>query len=103
GEEAGVEATEFDWLAGSHAFVTDHPEIERSLVYGFNIDLAGWTAKRGTLYTTPELSPTQQKLISDLGLTSQVKLHLGLDPDQDSWNFGTVGGGGVSWLVWGDY
>ena len=103
GEEAGIESTEFDWLAGSHAFVTAHPEIERSLVYGFNIDLAGWTAKRGTLYTTPELAPAQQRLISDLGLANQVKLHLGLDPDQDSWNFGTVGGGGVSWLVWGDY
>jgi len=103
GEEAGIEATEFDWLAGSHAFVTAHPEIERRLVYGFNIDMSGWTAKRATLYTTPELASVQPKVIADLDLASRVKLHLGQDPDQDAWNFGTVGGGSVSWLVWGDF
>jgi hypothetical protein len=101
GEEAGVEATEFDWLAGSHAFVTAHPEIERRLVYAFNIDTAGWTSDPGTLFTTPELAGVQQKTLADLGLASKVKLHLGLDPDEDGWNFATVGGGGTSWLVWG--
>jgi len=103
GEEAGVEATEFDWLAGSHAFVTAHPEIERRLVYAFNIDTAGWTADRGTLFTTPELLSFQRKALADLGLASKVKIHRGLDPDEDGWNFATVGGGGTGWLVWGQF
>jgi Peptidase family M28/PA domain len=103
GEEAGVEATEFDWLAGSHAFVAAHPEIERRLVYAFNIDTAGWTADRGTLFSTPELLSFQQQALADLGLASKVKIHLGLDPDEDGWNFATVGGGGAGWLVWGQF
>lgn len=103
GEEAGVEATEFDWLAGSHAFVSAHPEIERRLVYALNIDSAGWTAERGNLFTTPELLGFQQKALADLGLTSKIKIHLGLDPDEDGWNFGTVGGGGAGWLIWGQF
>jgi Peptidase family M28/PA domain len=103
GEEAGVEATEFDWLAGSHAFVAAHPEIERRLVYAFNIDTAGWTADRGTLFTTPELLSFQQKALADLGLASKVRIHLGLDPDEDGWNLATVGGGGTGWLVWGQF
>lgn len=30
-------------------------------------------------------------------------MHLGLDPDEDGWNFGTVGGGGTAWLIWGQF
>jgi len=103
GEEAGVEATEFDWLAGSHAFVTAHPEIERRLVYALNIDTAGWTAERGQLFTTPELVSFQQRALADLGLTPKIDIHLGLNPEEDGWNFGTVGGGGTGWLIWGQF
>ncbi len=100
GEEAGVEATEQDWLAGSHAFVTAHPEITRRLVYDFNIDLAGWTANRGTLATTPDLLVHQQRLLGDLTLTDRVTARIGLGNTTDAWNFGIVGGGGVSILEW---
>src|SRR5262249_40418355 len=34
-EESGVESTESDWLAGSHAFVDAHPDVTRRLAFSF--------------------------------------------------------------------
>ncbi|MGD1094383.1 MAG: M28 family peptidase [Bryobacteraceae bacterium] len=100
GEEAGVEASEQDWLAGSDAFVKAHPEITRRLVYDFNIDLAGWTANKGNLETTPDLVPQQQRILADLLLSDRITAQPRIGNTTDAWNFGIVGGGAASILHW---
>ena len=40
-EESGIDATSSSFLAGSHAFVKQHPEITRRLVLGVNMDITG--------------------------------------------------------------
>jgi Iap family predicted aminopeptidase len=102
GEEAGIEYSEQDWLAGSHAFVSAHPEILRRLVYDFNIDLAGWTSSHGTLASTPDIVAHQQKVLVDLGASDRVTARAGLGNTTDAWNFGIVGGAGVSILQWNE-
>jgi hypothetical protein len=103
GEESGIEATEFDWLAGSHAFVNAHPEIMRHLVYDFNIDLAGWTSSHGDLTVSRDMAASWKDVLADLGLTNRITIRPGLSPVQDSWNFSIVGGGGSGLLDWGDH
>ena len=102
GEEAGIEASEQDWLAGSHAFVSAHPEILRRLVYDFNIDLAGWTSRRGNLASTPDIVAQQQKALADLGVSDRVTARAGMGNTTDAWNFGIVGGGAASILQWNE-
>jgi Zn-dependent M28 family amino/carboxypeptidase len=102
GEEAGIEYSEQDWLAGSHAFVSAHPEILRRLVYDFNLDLAGWTSSHGTLASTPDIVAHQQKVLVDLGASDRVTARAGLGNTTDAWNFGIVGGAGVSILQWNE-
>jgi hypothetical protein len=100
GEEAGVEATEQDWLAGSWAFTTAHPEILRRLVYDFNMDLAGWTSSHGILVTTPDAVPSQRQVIKDLGMSDRIGVQAGLGNTTDAWNFGITGGGAAGILRW---
>ncbi len=100
GEEAGVEHSEQDWLAGSHAFVQAHPEIERRLVYNFNLDTVGWTADKGTLASTAEMVPYMERLLADMGLADRIAARPTLGNTTDAWNFGIVGGGGSSILQW---
>jgi Zn-dependent M28 family amino/carboxypeptidase len=100
GEEAGIEATEEDWLAGSWAFTQAHPEILRRLVYDFNMDLVGWTSDRGILSTTPDLVSAEARLIEDLGLSAKVTTRAGLNNVTDAWSFGIAGGGGAGILSW---
>jgi len=102
GEEAGIEASEQDWLAGSHAFVSAHPEILRRLVYDFNIDLAGWTSNRGDLASTPDIVAHQQRVLADLGASDRVTATAAIGNTTDTWNFGIVGGGGASILRWNE-
>ena len=102
GEEAGIEASEQDWLAGSHAFVYAHPEILRRLVYDFNIDLAGWTSSRGDLASTPDIVAHQQKLVNDLGASDRVTATAAIGNTTDAWNFGIAGGGDASILRWNE-
>jgi Zn-dependent M28 family amino/carboxypeptidase len=100
GEEAGLEATEEDWLAGSWAFTAAHPEIMRRLVYDFNMDLVGWTSDRGILATTPDMVSAEARLLEDLGLSAHVTARAGLNNVTDAWSFGIVGGGGAGILSW---
>ena len=100
GEEAGVEATEQDWLAGSWAFTQAHPEILRRLVYDFNLDVSGWTSKRGILNVTPDAVPSQTTLIGNLGLADRITVRPGLGNTTDAWALGTVGGGASAILRW---
>jgi Iap family predicted aminopeptidase len=102
GEEAGIENSEQDWLAGSHAFVSAHPEILRRMVYNFNIDLAGWSASRGALPSTPDIVAHQQRMIADLKLSDQITVRAGMGNTTDSWNFDIVGGGAGSILQWSE-
>ncbi|HLH00063.1 MAG TPA: M28 family peptidase [Bryobacteraceae bacterium] len=102
GEEAGIEWSEQDWLAGSHAFVSAHPEILRRLVYDFNIDLAGWTSKHGTLASTPDIVAHQQRTLADLGVSDRVTAKAGMGNTTDAWNFGIVGAGAASILQWNE-
>lgn len=99
-EEAGIEATESDWLAGSHAFVRAHPEITRRLAYAFNVDRAGWTAPNGVVYATTDTLPFQRQLIADLGLADRVTVRGAISSNVDAWNYGPVGGGAVGYLNW---
>lgn len=99
-EEAGGIATPYDWLVGSYAFVKAHPEIASRLVYGFNVDGAGWSAQKGHLFATPENLPFQRKLVADLDLGDRIQLHEGVTNWVDAWSLGAIGGGSVSYLLW---
>lgn len=77
-EEAGVEATESDWLAGSLAFVRAHPEVTRSMAFAFNVDLAGWTADTGAVNGTHDALPFLRQVVADLGT--------GGPPDGSRWD-----------------
>jgi hypothetical protein len=100
GEEGGMVDSERDWLAGSWAFVQAHPEVMQRLVYDRNFDLSGWTATKGKMLTSPEIAEAQKAVISDLGLSDRISVIKGQDIGTDAWNFGAVGGGGTSLLVW---
>src|SRR5215469_13965959 len=99
-EEGGMVDTQRDWLAGSWAFVQAHPEVTRRLVYDRNFDLSGWTATKGRMLTSPEIADAQKAAIADLGLNDRISVIEGQDIGTDAWNFGAVGGGGTSLLVW---
>jgi hypothetical protein len=97
-EEAGIEATESDWLAGSDAFVKDHPEITRRLALGVNIDVTGWGGERADYMTTPDNSGFAERIIADLGLTSRVSVTPMPGSTTDAWNLSAVGGGAVAMI-----
>jgi hypothetical protein len=99
-EEEGVVDSVHSWLAGSWAFVQAHPEVTRRLVYDRNFDLSGWTATKGRMLTSPEIAEEQKAVIADLGLSDRISVIEGQDIGTDAWNFGAVGGGGTSLLVW---
>jgi hypothetical protein len=100
GEEEGLVDSERSWLAGSWAFVQAHPEVMRRLVYDRNFDLSGWTATKGRMLSSPEIAEEQKAVIADLGLSDRISVIEGQDIGTDAWNFGAVGGGGTSLLVW---
>ncbi len=101
-EEAGVEATESDWLAGSLAFVRAHPDVTRSMAFTLNIDTAGWTADRGLLAGTHDVLPFLRQVVADLGLEDRLTVSGGMSSNVDAWNYGSVGGGAVGYIFWGD-
>ena len=101
-EEAGVEATESDWLAGSLAFVRAHPEVTRSMAFAFNVDLAGWTADTGFVNGTHDALPFLRQVVSDLGLADRLTVRGGMSSSVDAWNLGSVGGGAVGYVHWGN-
>ncbi len=99
-EEAGVEATESDWLAGSQAFVTAHPEITRRLAFAMNIDVTGWGGAKGALLTTPDHVASGRAVVADLGLADRVDVRPVLSSTTDAWNLGSVGGGTAALMTW---
>jgi hypothetical protein len=99
-EEAGVEATESDWLAGSQAFITQHPEVTRSLALAVNIDVTGWAGEKGALLTTPDNVTFERGILADLGLADRVSVRPVLSSTTDAWNLGSVGGGAASLMTW---
>ena len=101
-EEAGIEATESDWLAGSLAFIRAHPDVLRRAAYIFYVDRAGWTAEHGTLAATADTLAFQREVLTDLGLADRVAVRTGVSSNVDAWNYGAVGGGAVGHLTWGD-
>ena len=101
-EEAGVDATESDWLAGSLAFIRAHPEVTRSLAFLLNVDTAGWTADRGLLSGTYDVVPFLRQVVADLGLEDRLTVAGGMSSNVDAWNYGSVGGGAVGYIFWGD-
>src|SRR5262249_61454489 len=99
-EEAGVEATESDWLAGSDAFQKQHPEVTRSLVLGVNIDVTGWGGDRGNYMTTPDHVPFGRRIVNDLGLSDRMSVSPMPSSTTDAWNLSSVGGGAVALIQW---
>jgi hypothetical protein len=99
-EEAGVEATESDWLAGSQAFVAQHPEITRRLALSVNIDVTGWSGTKGALLTTPGNVAFERGVLADLGLADRVTVRPVLSSTTDAWNLGSVGGGAAALMTW---
>jgi hypothetical protein len=99
-EEGGMVDSNREWLAGSWAFIQAHPEVMRRLVYDRNFDLSGWTATKGTILTSPEIAQAQKAVIADLGLSDRITVTEGQDTGTDAWNFGAVGGGSTSLLIW---
>ncbi len=99
-EEFGLADSQFDFEAGSAAFVDAHPEVMRRLVYDRNHDLAGWTATKGMMLSSPEIAGAQRDVIKDLGLADRITTVPGQDVGTDAWAFGAVGGGATSLLVY---
>jgi len=85
---------------GAWALIQAHPEVMRRLVYDCNMDQAGWTATQGRVLTSPEIAGAQKQVIADLGLSDRITVTLGQDAGTDAWNFGAVGGGSTSLVVW---
>jgi hypothetical protein len=92
-EESGMED-------GAWALIQAHPEVMRRLVYDCNMDQAGWTATKGRVLTSPEVVEAQKQIIADLGLSDRITVIPGQDAGTDAWNFGAVGGGSTSLMVW---
>ncbi len=99
-EEAGVEATESDWLAGSQAFIAEHPEITRRLALAVNIDVTGWGGTKGALLTTPDNVAFERSVLTDLGLGDRAEVRPVLSSTTDAWNLGSVGGGAAALMTW---
>ena len=99
-EEAGVEATESDWLAGSQAFIIAHPEVTRSLALAMNIDVTGWGGDKGALLTTPDNVAFERDVLRDLDLASRAEVRPVLSSTTDAWNLASVGGGGGALMTW---
>ena len=99
-EEAGVEATESDWLAGSDAFQKQHPEITRRLALGVNIDVTGWGGDRGNYMTTPDSIAFAQTIVKDAGLADRMSVSPIPSSTTDAWNLSSVGGGTVALIQW---
>ncbi len=97
-EEAGLEDAERDWLAGSHALVSGHPEIFRSTALAFNVDLLGWTSPSATLMSTPDIAAFQQQTLQDLGFDTTIKIATSMTSAIDAWNYGVVGGAAMNHL-----
>ena len=97
-EEAGIEATESDWLAGSDAFIRQHPEITRRLALGVNIDVTGWGGPRGNYLTTPDGVTFGQALVNDLGEGDKTSVLPIPTSTTDAWNLASVGGGTVAMI-----
>jgi len=100
GEESGIESTESDWLAGSHAFVTAHPDITRRLAFSFNIDGAGWPGQKGYLHATIDNVSFQRQILADLELSDRLDVRANISSNVDGWNMGIVGGGAVAYVSW---
>ena len=99
-EEVGGLWTQFDWLAGSHAFIRAHPEITSRLAYGFNLDIAGWTGREGQVRATLDQVAFQRELLADLGLDDRVTVLEHVSTGVDAWSLGGVRGGAVATLGW---
>ena len=99
-EEAGSINTTYDWLAGSYAFVKDHPEIMGRLVQAFNFDVSGWVGQRGKVVATPDNMPFQRELVAALGLQDRLDVVHGPSATLDTWTMGAIGGGAVANISW---
>jgi hypothetical protein len=85
---------------GAWALIQAHPEVMRRLVYDRNFDQSGWTATKGRMLTSPEIVEAQKQIIADLGLSDRITVIGGQDIGTDAWNFGAIGGGSTSLMVW---
>ncbi len=99
-EEAGVAATESDWLAGSQAFIAEHPEITRRLALAVNIDVTGWGGTRGALLTTADNVAFERSVLADLAVGDRAEVRPILSSTTDAWNLGSVGGGAAALMTW---
>lgn len=97
-EEAGLADPERDWLAGSYAFIQQHPEVMRRAALIFNIDLIGWTGNSATLLVTPDAQANQQAVLTDLRLAQTTSLKPTTSSSIDAWTYGVVGGAAVAHL-----
>ncbi len=103
-EEVGGLWTEYDWLAGSHAFIRAHPEVTSRLAYAYNVDGAGWSGREGRVYATLDQVALQRELLAELDLQDRVTVQPGVARWNDAWSLGGVRGGAVSYLSWeGEY
>ena len=97
-EEVGGLWTQYDWLAGSHAFIRAHPEVTSRLAYAFNMEGAGWKGREGRLYATLDQVAFQRGLLAELGLDERVTVRERIRGD--GWSLGGVRGGAVAYMSW---
>ncbi len=91
-EEAGLADFERDWLAGSHAFLLEHPEVFRHAALVANVDGIGWPGEESRISASPDVLPAQRRLLEDLGLDEAIGLRPETSSAIDAWNYGVVGG-----------
>ena len=97
-EEVGGLWTQYDWLAGSHAFIRAHPEVTSRLAYAFNMEGAGWKGREGRLYATLDQVAFQRGLLAELSLDERVTVRERIRGD--GWSLGGVRGGAVAYMSW---
>lgn len=98
-EEAGLADFERDWLAGSHAFLLEHPEVFRHAALVANVDGIGWPGAESRISASPDVLPAQRRVLEDLGLDAQISLRPETSSAIDAWNYGVLGGAATTHLA----
>ncbi|HDP97064.1 MAG TPA: M28 family peptidase [Euryarchaeota archaeon] len=101
-EFGGPADTWYDWLVGSYAFVTAHPEIMEGLVVDLNMDGVSFKKPSGKYWVenTWEINGFISKAIKDLGKTGQIAYYNPIWSWTDAWSFGAKGGGSTAQAWW---
>jgi hypothetical protein len=101
-EFGGPSETWYDWLIGSYAFVTAHPEVADGLVVDLNMDGVSFEKPSGKywLENTWEVNGLIDEAIDDLGLAREVGYYNPTYSWTDAWSLAAKAGGSAVQGFW---